>query len=86
MLVNLSQLEPDTITYKNVGKAFVLAPKSEIISSYEASYAAGLATMKKKKSDKEVVDKSVESCLGELREHLQANPSLAHAVMQQQGA
>lgn len=87
MLVNLSQLEHDTITYKNVGKAYVLAPKSEIISSYEESYAEGLAALKKRKADKEVVDKSVGSCLAELREHLEANESLARAVLQQtQGA
>lgn len=87
MLVNLSQLEPETVTYKNVGKAYVLAPKSEIISSYEESYAAGLAALKKQKADKEVVDKSVDSCLSELKEHLEANQVLARAVLQQaQGA
>lgn len=85
-LVNLSQLEPDTVTYRNVGKAYVLAPKSDIISSHEAAYAEGLATLKKLKADKEVVDKSVDSCISELREHLEANQSLAHAVMQSQGA
>jgi hypothetical protein len=83
MLVNLSQLEPETVTYKNVGKAYVLAPKTDIISSYEESYAAGLAELKKRKADKEVVDKSVESCVAELREHLAANEALAHALLRQ---
>ena len=86
MLVQLSQLEPDTVTYKNVGKAYVMAPKSEIISSYEKSYAEGLATLKKRKADKEAVDKSVDSCLSELKEHLDANISLARAIMESQSA
>ena len=86
MLVQLSQLEPETVTYRNVGKAYVMAPKSEIISSYEESYAEGLATVKKRKADKEAVDKSVESSLSELKEHLDANLSLARAIMQSQSA
>lgn len=86
MLVNLSQLEPDTVTYKNVGKAYVMAPKSEIISDIEESFREGLETVKKRKGDKEAVDKSADSILAELREHLEANQTLAHAVMQSQGA
>jgi hypothetical protein len=86
MLAQLSQLEPETVTYKNVGKAYVMAPRSEIIASYEESYVEGLANLKKRKADKAAVDKSVESTLTELREHLSANPVLSHAVLQSKGA
>lgn len=81
MLAHLSKLEPDAITYKNVGKAYIMAPRSDIITQYEADYVEVLEALKKCKADKVTVEKQVESSQAELREFLSVNPKLAQAVL-----
>lgn len=81
MLAQLSKLEPDATTYKNVGKAYIMAPRSDIMTQYESDYVEVLETMKQCKEDKVTVEKQVESCQKELREFLSVNPLIAQAVL-----
>lgn len=81
MLAELSKLEPDAVTYKNVGKAYIMAPRGEIMSQYEEDYVQVLEAMKKCKADKATIEKQVDSYQSELREFLSANPLLAQAVL-----
>lgn len=81
MLAQLSKLEPDAVTYKNVGKAYIMAPRSDIMSQYESDYVEVLQALKKCKADKVTVEKQLESCQAELREFLSVNPKLAQAVI-----
>eukprot|EP00892_Ulva_mutabilis_P003415 jgi/Ulvmu1/1445/UM011_0175.1 len=81
MLAQLSKLEADATTYQNVGKAYILAPRADIIKQYESDYVELLEIMKKCKEDKVTVEKKVESSQKELREFLSSNPRIAHAVL-----
>lgn len=81
MLAQLSKLETDAVTYKNVGKAYIMAPRSDIMSQYESDYVEVLEALKKCKADKVTVEKQVESCQTELKEFLSVNPKLAQAVL-----
>lgn len=81
MLAHLSKLEPDAITYQNVGKAYILAPRADIVKQYDSDYLEVLEAVKKCKEDRVAVEKQVESCQKELREFLSVNPLLAQAVL-----
>jgi chaperonin cofactor prefoldin len=82
VLANLSTLEPDTVTFKNVGKAYICTPKDVITKENELDYKETVTVLQKRKADRGVLEQQVQSARTELQEHLQSNPFLQRLILQ----
>lgn len=80
LLGEMSTLAPEAVTYKNVGKAYMLTPKEKVVKAYEDDYRDAEEEVQKRRKDKDVYAKQISSAEEELREHLNSNPRLANLV------
>ncbi|XP_042399102.1 prefoldin subunit 1-like isoform X1 [Zingiber officinale] len=77
----LSQLSDDTNTYKSIGKAFILEPKSVLLNEQEQKYKDSETAINSLQVSKEYLEKQMAEIENNLRELLQQDPSLAHQIM-----
>ncbi|XP_042408918.1 prefoldin subunit 1-like isoform X1 [Zingiber officinale] len=77
----LSQLSDDTNTYKSIGKAFILEPKSVLLNEQEQKYKDSETAINSLQVSKEYLEKQMAEIENNLRELLQQDPGLAHQIM-----
>ncbi|XP_065012328.1 prefoldin subunit 1-like [Musa acuminata AAA Group] len=77
----LRQLSDDTNTYKSIGKAFVLEPKSLMLNEQEQKYNDSETAITSLQTSKEYLEKQMAEVENNLRELLQQDPGLAHQIM-----
>ncbi|CAL9049878.1 prefoldin subunit 1-like [Musa acuminata AAA Group] len=77
----LRQLSDDTNTYKSIGKAFVLEPKSLMLNEQEQKYKDSETAITSLQTSKEYLEKQMAEVENNLRELLQQDPGLAHQIM-----
>ncbi|KAJ8641110.1 hypothetical protein MRB53_017804 [Persea americana] len=80
-LEELRQLSDDTNTYKSIGKAFVLEPKSVLVNEQEQKLKDSEAAIASLQTSKEYLEKQMAETENNLRELLQQDPGLAHQIM-----
>ncbi|XP_058068087.1 prefoldin subunit 1 [Magnolia sinica] len=80
-LEELRQLADDTNTYKSIGKAFVLEPKSVLVNEQEQKLKDSEAAIASLLTSKEYLEKQMTEVENNLRELLQQDPGIAHQIM-----
>ncbi|KAJ6808305.1 prefoldin subunit 1 [Iris pallida] len=80
-LEELRQLPEDTNTYKSIGKAFVLEPKSLLVNEQEQKLRDSEAAITSLQTSKEYLEKQLGEVENNLRELLQQDPGLARQIM-----
>ncbi|RWR82635.1 prefoldin subunit 1 [Cinnamomum micranthum f. kanehirae] len=80
-LEELRQLSDDTNTYKSIGKAFVLEPKSVLVNEQEQKLKDSEAAIASLQTSKEYLEKQMAEIENNLRELLQQDPGLARQIM-----
>ncbi|KAJ6846928.1 prefoldin subunit 1 [Iris pallida] len=80
-LEELRQLPEDTNTYKSIGKAFVLEPKSLLVNEQEQKLRDSEAAITSLLTSKEYLEKQLGEVENNLRELLQQDPGLARQIM-----
>ncbi|XP_074567899.1 prefoldin subunit 1 [Curcuma longa] len=77
----LCQLPDDTNTFKSIGKAFILEPKSVLLNEQEQKYKDSETAINSLQASKEYLEKQMAEIENNLRELLQQDPGLAHQIM-----
>ncbi|XP_011623879.1 prefoldin subunit 1 isoform X2 [Amborella trichopoda] len=80
-LEELQQLSDDTNTYKSIGKAFVLEPKSDLIKEQQQKFKDSETVLASLETSKEYLEKQMADIENNLRELLQQDPGLARQIM-----
>eukprot|EP00262_Sarcandra_glabra_P009982 TRINITY_DN24829_c0_g1_i1.p1 TRINITY_DN24829_c0_g1~~TRINITY_DN24829_c0_g1_i1.p1 ORF type:complete len:130 (-),score=26.74 TRINITY_DN24829_c0_g1_i1:140-529(-) len=80
-LEELRQLAEDTNTYKSIGKAFVLEPKSLLVNEQEQKLKDSEAAITSLQTSKDYLEKQMAETENNLRELLQQDPGLARQIM-----
>ncbi|XP_031481611.1 uncharacterized protein LOC116251462 [Nymphaea colorata] len=80
-LEELQQLSDDTNTYKSIGKAFVLEPKSAMIKEQEQKMQDSEAAIASLQTSKDYIEKQISEVENNLRELLAQDPGLARQIM-----
>ncbi|CAN6451061.1 unnamed protein product [Victoria cruziana] len=80
-LEELQQLSDDTNTYKSVGKAFVLEPKSAMINEQEQKMKDSDVALASLQTSKDYIEKQISEVENNLRELLAQDPGLARQIM-----
>ncbi|XP_031107410.1 prefoldin subunit 1 [Ipomoea triloba] len=80
-LEELRQLSDDTVTYKSIGRTFVLEPVSVLMDEQEKKLKDSEAAITALQTSKEYLEKQMAEVENNLRELLQQDPGLARQIM-----
>ncbi|ONK78876.1 uncharacterized protein A4U43_C01F480 [Asparagus officinalis] len=80
-LEELRQLSDSTNTYKSIGKAFILEPKSTLVNEQEQKFKDSEAAIASLQTSKEYLEKQMGEVENNLRELLQQDPGIARQIM-----
>ncbi|CAL5219867.1 g1786 [Coccomyxa viridis] len=80
----LKGVPEDAKTFRNIGKAYFLAPRNEIISDLQQSQQIMASEINDLNANKTALEKSLKGVEAELRELLTSSPALAQQLAQQE--
>ncbi|XP_019150134.1 PREDICTED: prefoldin subunit 1 [Ipomoea nil] len=80
-LEELRHLSDDTVTYKSIGRTFVLEPVSVLMDEQEKKLKDSEAAITALQTSKEYLEKQMAEVENNLRELLQQDPGLARQIM-----
>lgn len=83
LLQQLSELDDSVVLYKNVGKAYICTPRSQIIERYESNCKEFASSLEKHQKSKATLEKSIESAENEFKELIASNPAVGKHFLEQ---